>query len=107
MRRAVFVLASLAAGCSGLDGTVANVMPFPIVEGPVESIAVTPLALVPAFSPRIFDYYVRCVEGTTRSRSPSPARDTAPSRATRRRNEAIDIEDYWIRCLPPDFPASA
>jgi hypothetical protein len=107
MRRALVVLSSLVAGtgCSGLDGSVATVMPFPIVDGPIEAIAVTPLALVPAFSPTIFDYYVRCTASTNDLVvTVSGSGHTAAQDYSLVANDAVEIGEYFIRCLPPDFP---
>ncbi len=88
-----------------------------------------PLSLVPAFSPEIHDYYVRCVEGTntlTVSMTASPGADSVvlqPSTSARlpkqtvtlsvAENQAIvasatvdgkSYDEYWVRCLPHDFP---
>ncbi|HEY3816147.1 MAG TPA: aryl-sulfate sulfotransferase [Polyangiaceae bacterium] len=86
------------------------------------------LALVPPFLPSIHDYYVRCAAGTndltvtlTASdgaegaltqpiASPSSASQTLSVSVTE--NQAIvavatesgATSDYWVRCLPHDFP---
>lgn len=91
------------------------------------SLAVSPLALNPAFSPYIHDYYVRCAAGSnTLSLSMAassgatvgitqPVASSGDSNVsiTVTENEAIVAtatsgdasEAYWIRCLPHDFPA--
>jgi hypothetical protein len=87
------------------------------------------LTLVPSFSPNIHDYYVRCAAGTNAltvsiaaapgaeslvsrpTRSPSAPKQTASLRVSE--NQAIvavaaagaDSVEYWVRCLPHDFPA--
>jgi hypothetical protein len=84
--------------------------------------------LVPSFSPFVFDYYVRCVEGKnelTVSMTAAPGASSAlylptPSRSaptqthslTVREDQAIVVTataeaqtaEYWVRCLPYDFP---
>jgi hypothetical protein len=90
--------------------------------------ASAPLPLVPAFSPRVFDYYVRC-EGNTNALDVSMTASacaesalTAPSKSRSlptqtvslrvNANQAIVAEasegsrsaQYWVRCLPPEFP---
>jgi hypothetical protein len=73
---------------------------------PVTSINVWPLTLIPTFSPDVQDYYIRCAAGTndvrvsvTDSSGSSTTIDAlVPDQALVIRNQ------YWIRCLPPDFP---
>ncbi len=93
------------------------------------SLSVNPLALVPAFVPAIHDYYVRCAAGTnwfTVTASASPGEtvallqpgETAPAASLAEsvllgENAALVVEasalgsnvEYWVRCLPPDFPS--
>ena len=89
------------------------------------------LTLVPPFSPSIHDYYVRCAAGTnalTVSMSASSGAQSAlvPARgfASRRRSQTLPVSvtenqaivavatdgtataEYWVRCLPHDFPAA-
>lgn len=91
-----------------------------------------PVALVPAFSPDIHDYYVRCPAATnaltvsmTASRGAESLLllpETSPSRPKQtlgpirvEANQAIVAAasvasatvEYWVRCLPPDFPVLA
>ena len=88
-----------------------------------------PLVLVPAFSPYVHDYYVRCpasqnslsvsmtpscgAEGRfsqPEAHKASPAKQTISQGV--RENQAIVASaqrgptavEYWVRCLPPDFP---
>ena len=72
----------------------------------VLNIEVSPLPLTPSFSPAIHDYYVRCGSGenaltltvTDGSGSQSSSIDVVE-------DQEIDVrEQYWIRCLPHDFP---
>jgi hypothetical protein len=90
--------------------------------------ASSPAALVPPFSPDVHDYSVRCVAGTNQMTvsmtaangseslliqpTPSPARaqQTLSVSVTENQaivaaatNEAATVE-YWVRCLPHDFP---
>jgi hypothetical protein len=95
------------------------------------SIVVSPLALTPAFSPSIHDYYVRCAAGSNELSVAMTAAQgstvalarpyaTAPSSAQTQpvsvvANDAIVVdvasdagkEEYWVRCLPADFPRIA
>ena len=74
--------------------------------GAITSIVASPGPLTPAFSPTIHDYYVRCSSGTnavtltvgTASGSHAAALDVVE-------DQAVVVEgQYWIRCLPHDFP---
>ncbi len=86
------------------------------------------IALVPPFAPGIHDYYVRCAAGAnalTVSMTASPGAESlllqptqsSPAReqtlkVTVNENEAVvaaatdgtATEEYWVRCLPEDFP---
>jgi hypothetical protein len=102
--------------------------------GPLlSSLSVAPLALVPAFSPGVQDYYVRCAAGTNTltiaasvdagatvfSVTPAVPPDGGPASSSLSgtlaisENAAVVLEasssagktDYWIRCLPADFPS--
>jgi hypothetical protein len=87
-----------------------------------------PITLVPPFSPSVYDYYVRCSEGAntlavTMTASDgsesllvqptvSPSRPTQTVSLTLNENEAMvaaatnrtATNEYWVRCLPHDFP---
>ncbi len=72
----------------------------------IVGISVSPLALVPSFSPSISDYTVRCtgasnaltVTVTDTSGSQTATLDVAP-------DQEISVwGQYWVRCLPTDFP---
>jgi hypothetical protein len=91
----------------------------------------TGLTLVPPFSPTVHDYYVRCAAGTNALTVTMTASDGAVSSLTRpvpsapapsqtlpasvTENEAIvavaaqgaTTTEYWVRCLPHDFPQLA
>jgi hypothetical protein len=96
---------------------------------PLASLTVSPLALSPAFSPATSDYVVRCAAGTNSltftmtaeaggtvqltkptttapSASQSPTVGLTPNQAAviHATNAAGASSDYWVRCLPPDFP---
>ncbi len=76
------------------------------VEGAVTSVLVSPGPLTPAFSSTIDDYYVRCSSGTnaitltlgTASGTSTVALDLVEDQAV------VIAGQYWIRCLPHDFP---
>jgi hypothetical protein len=92
------------------------------------ALTVEPAVLTPAFSPAVHDYFVRCVAGTNTlglSMSPRPGDGvaiTAPSTAVSSGHEQVTLAvaenqaivvaatrgaartEYWIRCLPHDFP---
>ncbi|MGE0878973.1 MAG: aryl-sulfate sulfotransferase [Acidimicrobiia bacterium] len=95
--------------------------------GGLNALSVMPLALTPAFSPTIHDYTVPCAEGTNAlAVSATAALDDATvtingnliGKATLasisvQENQAIVArvttfagvsDEYWIRCLPADFP---
>jgi hypothetical protein len=87
-----------------------------------------PLGLIPAFSPAIHDYYVRCAAGTnalTVSMTASPGAESrlvqpTASPYTTTQTNSLSVEEnqavvaeatlgtataqYWVRCLPHDFP---
>jgi hypothetical protein len=86
------------------------------------------IALVPPFSPSVFDYYVRCASGPnalTISMSAGVGAESAlakPIASPAQAEQSVDLEvdegqaivavatrgpattEYWIRCLPHDFP---
>jgi Arylsulfotransferase (ASST) len=113
---AMICSAALALGCAGKDATDASAPgpgPGPrmvggsLGDGSVLNISVSPLTLTPIFSPSIHDYSVRCATGqnaiaiavTDRRGTQSTSVMVAP-------DDAIEVRgQYWIRCLPPDFPA--
>jgi hypothetical protein len=87
-----------------------------------------PVALVPAFSPAVHDYYVRCGAGANAldvSMTASPGAESqllAPTSSTKAPKQTLHLHvdegavigaaaiqgslsvDYWVRCLPHDFP---
>ncbi len=98
-------------------------------QPPLASLTVSPLTLRPAFSPSIYDYAVVCNAGTNTltlgmaaiargavSLSAPFTTSWAPSASVRvslTENQAAVVlaqdatgftQQYWIRCLPPDFP---
>lgn len=97
---------------------------------PLASLSTSPLTLSPAFAPSTFDYFVRCASGsnsitfdmtavpggtvaltapTTTSPAPSQSVTVALNPNQAAVVKATDAQgagaDYWVRCLPPDFPA--
>lgn len=76
---------------------------FPLVT----SLLVSPLTLVPGFSPGTHDYYVRCAVGE----NPVVVTVTDETGTTTTSNFDLAVDQAvvvggqdWIRCLPPDFP---
>ncbi len=91
--------------------------------------AAPPLELVPSFSPTVFDYALRCVagpnpvtvsmtaslgaEGALLQPAASPSLPAETLSLTLSEGEAIVAVateggasvEYWVRCLPADFPA--
>ena len=92
----------LAAACGD------NLTPLP-PPGPsaIQSIDIAPLALSPAFSPSIHDYTVRCAEGTNAVSLTVTDATTADTQSLElAEGQLIDVRgQYFIRCLPHDFPA--
>jgi outer membrane protein assembly factor BamB len=107
----------------GLDAVGA-----PVVH-PLASLTLSPLAISPAFDPTIHDYAMHCAAGTNdvtvtmqavaggTVRLIGPI--VTPRAAERTRDVALAVDQavvveaadalgrtaqYWIRCLPPDFP---
>lgn len=117
----------ISAALSGCDSAPP---PADSLAGPVlASLAVTPLALSPAFSPAIHDYSVRCAAGVnslsmdlvaapgSTAALLSPTADPAPGAQTvtadlSEGDAAVvqvtasdaSTDQYVVRCLPHDFP---
>jgi hypothetical protein len=147
---ALLGLAATAVACGGTssgndggtDGPVHDAMKPCVDAGPgaptLIALSVTAthasgsspaVALVPAFSPDIHDYYVRCPAATnalTVTMEASSCNDslltqpvTTPP-GTGKQTKALSVKanqavvavakagatsvEYWVRCLPPDFP---
>jgi len=100
--------ASAAGGTARSDpGTAGEAGGTSVIELPtVTSLVTSPLELTPSFSSSIADYYVRCAAGdnaltVTTTEADEPHVQTL----TLSPNQATTIAgQYWIRCLPPDFP---
>lgn len=75
-------------------------------DASVLGLGISPLTLVPAFSPSIHDYYVRCASGENAlTLTVTDANGSTSSAVGVSENQEIDVRDqYWIRCLPADFP---
>ncbi len=111
-----------------IGGALAAVHP-PAVR-PLASMATSPLPLSPAFSPGTFDYTIPCAAGTNtvtldltavsggtvRLTAPvtTPASVSQSDPVNLQENQAAVVEaengagqtaQYWVRCLPHDFPA--
>jgi hypothetical protein len=92
------------AGDSG-DSGLPDVTAVDAPSGDVLSIDLAPLVLTPSFSPSVHDYAVRCTAGdnyvtltfTDQTGSHSSTVDLVE-------DEELNVGDYWIRCLPHDFP---
>ena len=100
----IFIFASIPGQAAG-----AKVVPFSMSTGP---------AMVPAFNPKITDYAVRC---TTRSMTHLLTQGMGPVTVGGRAykspvsldiplaaNQGVEVDygssEYFIRCLPSDFP---
>jgi hypothetical protein len=93
----------------------------------LESLSVSPLALIPAFSPDVHDYVVRCAAGqnmlSVSMVAPvgATASVIAPTRSASAESQTVSVtvaedqaivvaaggsgsDPYWIRCVPHDFP---
>ena len=128
--RVVFVVLALAsvgmAGASLVTGTVDAAANKPDT---LAALGTSPLALRPDFAPSIHDYFVRCAAGTNSltivmgASSGGKAGLVAPivTEPKPSRLDTVDLAEnqaavvastdgqggksqYWIRCLPHDFP---
>ncbi len=122
---------SMAAAC-GSSHSAPSPLPDAAPAGPyLTSLAVSgaPGSLVPSFSPGVYDYYVRCAAGTNALAVSMTASSGAkgslvqPKTSASRAQQTISLNvsenqaivakasegtasrEYWIRCLPHDFPA--
>lgn len=69
---------------------------------------VSPIPLVPPFSPSVFDYYVQCASGANAVALTitDSSTDTHTTSLTLVEDQEASVAgQYWIRCLPHDFPA--
>ncbi len=95
---------------------------------PLASLTESPLALSPAFSPAIHDYTVPCAAGTNSlsfslravaggsvaltapiTTQPAPSADVTVDvlenqAVVVRASDGANASEYWVRCLPHDFP---
>lgn len=122
---------TLALTACDASGTIALVAGDPDATadagGRALDLMLSGFVLGPVFSPSVHDYFVRCAAGTNfttvsaiapqgvsvamlRPKSASLAR---PVPVTLAENDAVVVEattsqgstaDYWVRCLPQDFP---
>jgi hypothetical protein len=117
----------MAAACSGSGNGPTSPAPVAFLTKLVVSGA-SPVTLVPSFSPDVHDYYVRCTAGanaftvtmtaSTGAESSLLQPTTSPHAA--KQTVTISVEEgqaivalatlaptttqYWVRCLPHDFP---
>jgi len=89
--RAIVVSGLAVLGCSSSIDTIT-------------AITTSPLELTPTFSPSIGDYYVRCTEGDNSLSVTVDAASTTTTTYLITEDQPLVIGDYWIRCLPHDFP---
>lgn len=100
----------------------------------LQNLSISPLTLVPAFSPSIHDYYVRCAAGpnaltvtmtAAEGETAALVQPTASASAATQSAAVVVTEDqaivatatastpasatteYWVRCLPHTFPRLA
>jgi hypothetical protein len=96
------------------------------VEGPLANIESAPLTLTPEFSPNITDYVLRCQSGTNAVRLTLTAAVGRHVNVRGKVQPSVNVQEnlvenqaliifshgpqnplgtqYWIRCLPHDFP---
>ncbi len=61
--------------------------------------------MAPAFSPSVYDYAVRCAAGANAfDVTYTDATGAHAQTVTLVPDEALVVDGYWVRCLPPDFP---
>ncbi len=142
------VLCPLIVGCTSAVGGATSVTPstsspstpspaapsapitlLPPLGSQLASLAIAERPLVPAFSPSVHDYVVRCAAGAnalTVTATPDaddavasvvqPIAAASPATLSVLENQAIVVRvatpsgaasEYWVRCLPHDFPALA
>jgi len=72
----------------------------------ITSITTSPDTLQPTFSPTIYDYYVRCSfsENVETVNVKFSDGSSSAENVGLELNQLLEIGDYNIRCLPPDFP---
>jgi hypothetical protein len=115
-------IATSPLACGGPAGSASG------APQPLASLAIDGLTMSPAFSPAIHDYAVRCAAGgstvtvrattepgaTAQIVQPVAASLAQPSLLHLVENQALVVEvrdaggqsdEYWVRCLPHDFPA--
>jgi Arylsulfotransferase (ASST) len=130
--RGLAALAVFILGCSSRPAATAGAATGPkpwLTQLDVRSSGSASLTLVPAFSPRVYDYYVRCAEGSnTLSVSFAPSEGALGSLTQPTPSAAAPVEqtvvvraienqsivalatagasttEYRVRCLPADFP---
>ncbi len=118
-----------AGGSRCLDGAGPSSPSLSALSVTASSDASLALSLVPPFDPGVHDYYVRCATGANVvdiSMAAAPGSESALVRPTRSapaptqtlsnvpivENEAVVASatrggrtvEYWVRCLPADFP---
>jgi len=79
---------------------------------PTLSLTTSPLAIHPAFSPSIHDYYVRCAAGANALTITMSGSSNASIALSLEEDQLAVVENlgdeggdsYFIRCLPHDFP---
>ena len=121
-------LASVAATTDAYAGGGDDAVTIKVTGGPLNEITSSPLSLSPAFAQTITDYVWRCQSGTNKIEIRITAvsggtitvdGNTGPTLAFQEsliENQAVIISapdpnnpqgppvQYWIRCLPHDFP---
>ncbi|MEZ4403050.1 MAG: arylsulfotransferase family protein [Kofleriaceae bacterium] len=73
----------------------------------VVDLQVSPLPLTPAFTPEVTDYYLRCAAGANPVElAITDGAGTTTTALTLAEDQLVAVRDqYFIRCLPADFPA--
>jgi len=93
------------AGAEGGDAGVPDAITVDGPSGDIVSIDLDPLVLTPSFSPTVHDYAVRCSAGdNVVTLTYTDQTGTHASVVHLAEDQELDVGDYWIRCLPHDFP---
>src|SRR2546430_3352456 len=127
--RVGFVVLALAGGGMGSASLAGGIARAATGADTLGALGTSPLALTPAFAPSIHDYFVRCAAGTNSltivygAKSGGKAGLVAPivTKPKPSRLDTVNLAEsqaaviaatdgvggksqYWIRCLPHDFP---
>ncbi|MBK9037041.1 MAG: aryl-sulfate sulfotransferase [Myxococcales bacterium] len=99
--RAVLLAGVLSVAATGCGDDLDDAPP-----GDIVGIELSPLALTPSFAPDVHDYYVRCAAGANPvTLTVTDTVRTETKQLVLQEDELVSVRDqYWVRCLPADFP---